>query len=467
MDNEDNIFYDQPRWFWDANLYSTPDSFISKQVIPKNKKFQTNRYVGDRDEYDYLSRPTEMNARLNEFRYHYNLDPKKKYTAEDMKKIINDHNNYKGSFKNLRDELFKSSRNNMQSLDELLKIIGNDPQKLADLHNNVVKNKTSYASDAMPQVKNGGLLRKNVSCSNCGWSWNAADGGYDPMTCHKCGGTVKMKSGGQHGGLDRWFAEKWVDVKTGKACGRQEGEKRAGYPACRPSKRVNSQTPKTSSEMSSAEKDKFKRTKTSSERIPYNHKKMQFAGQVSSADSVRNIAGNILKYEELRGGPGGSPLPYYSDPSYMKMLMEKVYPEVKKIMPGASAMEAGEAMDFIFNAGWDKTNNKITKDPRAYALQEYYRQYDPSKLDADGKWSGRKNPAYSFDKEYANTIGKLPENKRRVLMNKGRDWYYRNINNPAPGVPNSDYYDTWYGRIWNTNQYAPFNPNNPKFKYKK
>jgi hypothetical protein len=156
MDNEDNIFYDQPRWFWDANLYSTPDSFISKQVIPKNKKFQTNRYVGDRDEYDYLSRPTEMNARLNEFRYHYNLDPKKKYTAEDMKKIINDHNNYKGSFKNLRDDLFNSSRNNMESFDNLLKIIGNDPQKLADLHNNVVKNKTSYASDAMPQAKNGG-----------------------------------------------------------------------------------------------------------------------------------------------------------------------------------------------------------------------------------------------------------------------------------------------------------------------
>jgi hypothetical protein len=82
-----------------------------------------------------------------------------------------------------------------------------------------------------------------------------------------------MKSGGQHGGLDRWFAEKWVDVKTGKACGRQEGEKRAGYPACRPSKRINSQTPKTSSEMSSAEKAKFKSSKTSSQRIDYNHKR--------------------------------------------------------------------------------------------------------------------------------------------------------------------------------------------------
>jgi hypothetical protein len=85
--------------------------------------------------------------------------------------------------------------------------------------------------------------------------------------------TLGYKNGGQHGGLDRWFAEKWVDVKTGKACGRQEGESRAGYPACRPSKRVSSETPKTSSEMSSAEKAKFKRTKTSSERIPYNHKK--------------------------------------------------------------------------------------------------------------------------------------------------------------------------------------------------
>jgi hypothetical protein len=82
----------------------------------------------------------------------------------------------------------------------------------------------------------------------------------------------RFSKGGQHGGLDRWFAEKWVDVKTGKDCGRQEGEKR-GYPACRPSKRVSSETPKTSSEMSSAEKAKFKRTKTSSERIPYNHKR--------------------------------------------------------------------------------------------------------------------------------------------------------------------------------------------------
>ena len=193
---------------------------------------------------------------------------------------------------------------------------------------------------------------------------------------------------------------------------------------------------------------------------------MQGGGQ-SSMDSVRHQAGKILKYEQLRGGPGGAPLPQYANPKYMDMLMGKVYPEARKIMPNGSAMEIGEAMDFIFNAGFDQSSNKITKDPRAFALQEYYRQNDPSKLDADGKWAGRKNAPYSFDQEYNNTIGKLPENQRRILMNKGRDWYYKNINNPAPGVPNSNYNDTWYGRIWNTNDYQPFNPNNPNFTPKK
>lgn len=75
------------------------------------------------------------------------------------------------------------------------------------------------------------------------------------------------------GGLGRWFAEKWIDVKTGKPCGRQEGEKRKGYPACRPSKRVSSETPKTSGEMSAKEKARFKREKTSPKRIGYQHKR--------------------------------------------------------------------------------------------------------------------------------------------------------------------------------------------------
>jgi len=53
--------------------------------------------------------------------------------------------------------------------------------------------------------------------------------------------------------LKRWFQEKWVDVRSGKACGRQQGEKR-GTPYCRPSKRVSKKTPVTAGEMSDSAK---------------------------------------------------------------------------------------------------------------------------------------------------------------------------------------------------------------------
>jgi len=55
--------------------------------------------------------------------------------------------------------------------------------------------------------------------------------------------------------LKRWFKEEWIDVRTGKPCGRREGEKR-GTPYCRPKKRISSATPKTASEMSASEKSK-------------------------------------------------------------------------------------------------------------------------------------------------------------------------------------------------------------------
>ena len=48
------------------------------------------------------------------------------------------------------------------------------------------------------------------------------------------------------GSLDRWFKEKWVNVCSKKkvACGRNKSSKN-GYPYCRPSVRVNKNTPKT------------------------------------------------------------------------------------------------------------------------------------------------------------------------------------------------------------------------------
>jgi hypothetical protein len=40
----------------------------------------------------------------------------------------------------------------------------------------------------------------------------------------------------KRGGLGKWFAEQWTDVKTGKACGRKsaKGGSKRPYPACRP-----------------------------------------------------------------------------------------------------------------------------------------------------------------------------------------------------------------------------------------
>lgn len=73
-------------------------------------------------------------------------------------------------------------------------------------------------------------------------------------------------------GLKRWYKERWVDLnrpKRGKvrgysACGRRSSKMKSGekYPLCRPSKRVNSRTPKTYKELSSEKIRKAKRDKS-------------------------------------------------------------------------------------------------------------------------------------------------------------------------------------------------------------
>ena len=71
---------------------------------------------------------------------------------------------------------------------------------------------------------------------------------FNPNIEKDSGGVIEYKKGGSYqGGLRRWFKEKWVDVKTGKPCGRSGKEKSTrGYPYCRPSKKVSSKTPATS-----------------------------------------------------------------------------------------------------------------------------------------------------------------------------------------------------------------------------
>ena len=46
--------------------------------------------------------------------------------------------------------------------------------------------------------RGGSLLTKKVTCKNCGWKWDADDGGNDVTTCHKCGGQglIHARKGG-------------------------------------------------------------------------------------------------------------------------------------------------------------------------------------------------------------------------------------------------------------------------------
>tara|TARA_B100000963_G_scaffold114224_1_gene99413 strand:+ start:519 stop:872 length:354 start_codon:yes stop_codon:yes gene_type:complete len=71
----------------------------------------------------------------------------------------------------------------------------------------------------------------------------------------------KVRKTEQGANLKRWFKEKWVDVRTGKPCGRRKGEKR-GVPYCRPSKKISGKTGKTAGEMSASEKRSKIREKT-------------------------------------------------------------------------------------------------------------------------------------------------------------------------------------------------------------
>lgn len=143
------------------------------------------------------------------------------------------------------------------------------------------------------------------------------------------------------GGLTQWFAEKWVDIKTGKECGRSGKDKKGRpYPACRPSKRVNSTTPKTSSEMSASEKAKFKRKKKSGKRIDYNHKRAQLGIEVPKRNGVRknpdgSVSTHLMATETLDGKNWFSFPTLFQDPDGAWVDMsdrpwEEAYKEAKK-----------------------------------------------------------------------------------------------------------------------------------------
>ena len=64
------------------------------------------------------------------------------------------------------------------------------------------------------------------------------------------------------GGLTKWFKEEWVDIKTGKPCGRKSAKNSdRPYPSCRPKA--------VAAKMTKAEKQSSARRKTGPKRIAH------------------------------------------------------------------------------------------------------------------------------------------------------------------------------------------------------
>ena len=63
-------------------------------------------------------------------------------------------------------------------------------------------------------------------------------------------------------GLKKWFDEEWIDLKTGKKCGRKSAKNsKRPYPSCRPKK--------VAEKMTAAEKARSKAKKTGPKRVKH------------------------------------------------------------------------------------------------------------------------------------------------------------------------------------------------------
>ena len=192
----------------------------------------------------------------------------------------------------------------------------------------------------------------------------------------------------------------------------------------------------------------------------------QFAGAVSSTDSLRHQAAKMMDFEARKGSPTGaglknwgyhqSQMPYnMQSPNWkqpttkdeaVNMYMQEIAPRLQHF---PSAMEKGEAGDFLYNTG---------RDPRVYMLDQYLKSKGQSGIPNRGSYNvDTKTSAWTQQlqqslndewKRNQDDIYKLPVNERRVLLNKGRDFYYQNINKKADGTPNDSYKATWKPRIW-------------------
>jgi len=160
---------------YDQYPQSYQDDIIKSLLVPE-KNWVTTRPDLDTKQYgyNYFGDPTEVAARLNVFRRRFGLDPRKKYSESEMKKIMNDFNSMEKHEYNW-DMNQQSGHSNIK---ELFNIIGNDPKKLAELNDKIVMNNIQQQDMA----RYGGFLPK-------------AQYGCNGKSCTQTGEGVKKKNG--------------------------------------------------------------------------------------------------------------------------------------------------------------------------------------------------------------------------------------------------------------------------------
>jgi len=104
--------------------------------------------------------------------------------------------------------IFGRIKNPTEDYWEEIQVPSNDPavarwQERLDAarKNNPNTTLLNFTEEAINPIRRegGALLTKKVTCKDCGWTWDAADGGDDVDTCHKCGGKGLMhaRKGGE------------------------------------------------------------------------------------------------------------------------------------------------------------------------------------------------------------------------------------------------------------------------------
>ena len=161
-----------------------------KNIIQTNHKISTdtNQKEWKTFAHDYVSQPTEVRARLGEIRYQAKkdgiYDP---FIEQITPEIFQNYINKRRSRKNWIDSMSPIQDLRKQFTDE----------EILWMLQNISKNDEGE-EEIKVAARGGALLTKKVTCKKCGWKWDAADGGDDITTCHKCGGKglVHAKNGG-------------------------------------------------------------------------------------------------------------------------------------------------------------------------------------------------------------------------------------------------------------------------------